>query len=339
MSLRWVWLLLLALGCSAEEDAAGPDATDEPPPKGGAAGSAGVKLDGPGADGGCSDTTDLAGCSCSPGAAPRSCEPSGGTCSTGTQSCEKVMKGEVAAGEWGPCLPTCPSCEAGSTTFAEPGSFDFEVPDHETLTVKVWGAGGGGKAYAPVDEATKGGDSSFDGKVIAGGGESGATGLGGVAKGGAINTPGGNGAPPCDQGPPVLCSMVPGGGFHGGDAPLGGKGAQTLSVLDGCSGGDGKDGEAPGGGGAGSYTCQMTWWLGTGWGFSGRGAGAGAFASTSYAKGQLSVGAKLAVVVGAGGLGSKGAMTSGFPGQGKNAGHYTAGNGGHGRVEISWTCP
>ncbi len=236
-----------------------------------------------------------------------------------------------------PVPPGTPGeCKAGSQTFTTPGPVSFTVPSHATLTVEVWGGGGGGQAYGESNKATAGGDSSFDGALVAGGGAAatGAGGAGGKATGGTANTPGGNGGAGCQSGFPVLC-----GSAAGGAAPKGGAGGPGPASVDACGGGDGQNGQAPGGGGAGTWTCQGTWWTGTGWGQGGGGGGAGAYASKTFAKGELAPGGAVPLVVGAGGLGSKGAMTAGFPGAGRNPGSYTGGDGGAGQVKISWTCP
>ncbi|MBM4374043.1 MAG: hypothetical protein FJ095_03085 [Deltaproteobacteria bacterium] len=103
--------------------------------------------------------------------------------------------------------------------------------------------------------------------------------------------------------------------------------------------GDGKPGSLPGGGGAGAWACLGPWWVGVGWGYGGGGAGAGAYATTSFAKGALTAGKSVVVTVGAAGKGALGVTTEGQPGAGKNAGYDTEGEGGDGKVIVSWTCP
>jgi len=335
-----------------------------------------------GSSGSCTDDTDLEGCPCSAGSPARSCFPGPatqagiGSCTLGTQQCDASHEGEFGSGSWGPCVgagkPTtceaagatcgtisdgcggevacgapCPACEAGTRTFTTPGVFDFIIPAFETLTVELWGGGGGATAYAQVDEPTPGGDSSFHGTVVAGGGAAALDGIaatGGTASGGTVNLPGAPGSPACAQYLNTCSGYVT---RLGGDSPHGGAGGKTITQLDACSSymfgsaaGDGENGHAPGGGGGGGHTCQFNWLQQQGWAMTGAGAGAGAYASITYAKGQLAPGTSAAVVVGAGGRGSKGAMSSQAPGNGgKNPGFYTGGDGGRGEVRLSWTCP
>jgi hypothetical protein len=148
------------------------------------------------------------------------------------------------------------------------------------------------------------------------------------------NLPGGNGQGACDKGYPSLCGTA-----AGGNAPEGGKGGSGVSAVDGCQGGDGKSGGLPGGGGAGAWACLGPWWVGYGWGYGGGGAGAGAYATTSFTKGELAAGKSVSVKVGSAGKGALGVMSDGQSGTGKNAGFYTGGDGGDGKVVVSWTCP
>jgi hypothetical protein len=290
-----------------------------------------------------------------------------GACVMGKQACAGAdSNGEFSAGTWGACVGSgapltcdampgscgklddgcggtvdcgdCASCTPGSKTFEQAGEHSFTVPGYKSLTVKLWGAGGGGGAYGAKTAATDGGTSSFDGSVVAEGGKGGVGGgaeaNGGAASGGTKNLKGGNGAGACDKGYPFLC-----GNAKGGSAPDGGSGGQGIHGVDGCAGGDGHDGKAPGGGGAGAWACLGPWLIGQGWGFGGGGAGAGGHASKTYAAGELSAGKAVKVVVGAGGLGTKGVVSDGAPGTGKNPGYYTGGDGAVGHVIVEWTCP
>jgi hypothetical protein len=332
----WAAVMTIGIGCAAgTEDAPQSPSADD---GGGGNDASPMELDG-GTAPACPDGG--AGCSCSPGAtAPCWTGPAAdrnrGACHDGIQKCVASTRREIVQGTWGECTgeqKECAKCVAGSQTFSTPGATSFAIPSYETLTVEVWGGGGAGSAYGQTAAPTAGGKSSFNGTVVAEGGASGPTGIGGTASGGTTNSVGGNGGPACEAGYPVLCGEGP-----GGSAPSGGAGGHNKS-LDGCGGGDGQDGAAPGGGGGGTWTCQGTWWLGTGWGYGGGGGGAGASAAIAYAKGSLAVGSSVPVIVGAGGLGSQGAMTATTPGTGRNPGHYTGGDGGAGRVTITWTCP
>jgi len=325
----------------------------------------------------CGDELDLEGCSCPAGTAARACYPGSpaqagkGACVMGTQTCTGGESGELGFGVWGPCTGAgtpktcggagvscgpasdgcggqldcgvCAKCTPGSVTLSTPGTFDFEVQEFQSLTVEVWGAGGGADGGFGSDaKATPGGSSSFHGTLVAGGGAAGhpavPLALGGTASGGDTNIPGGPGGNGCYTFM-VLCAAG-----VGGDAPpagIGGKGGPGINHLDAChgyGGGDGQDGATPGGGGHGAWSCQHNWPAGQGWGYGGAAGGGGAYAKKVYAKGQLAPG-KVAVVVGAGGVGAKGAPTSFTPGLGKNPGYYTGGNGGTGQVKITWTCP
>lgn len=316
----------------------------------------------------CDDPLNIEGCPCNPGDAPRACYPGPasqagvGVCTKGTQSCNGTPHGEFGA-TWGACTGAgqpsacggrcgmvddgcggqldcgpCASCMPGSQTFDMAGAAMFTIPDYASLDVEVWGGGGGGDAWSASGSPTAGGDSSFDGALVAKGGSPGAPssqghGVGGVAMGGQVDTNGGDGGTACDIGPPALCGEA-----SGGDAPNGGMGGGNTS-LDGCGGGDGQDGQAPGGGGGGTWTCQGQWQIAQGWGMGGGGAGAGAYAKQTFKKGDLKPGTAVPLVVGAPGKGSMGGVTSGASGQnGKNPGHYTGGDGAAGRVKITWTC-
>lgn len=309
---------------------------------------------------------DAQGCPCSDGTAPRACVVrSGSTCTEGTQTCATTRQGELTSSAWSACkttgestacgtstpTPTTPSpvgpCAPGSQTFSTPGRTTFTVPSFASLTVEVWGAGGGGSAFEQSAPPTAGGRSSFHGKLVANGGgaaDAGADAPGGIATGGDTNLTGGGGSTACAAyldtcGGPVT--------RVGGDAPHGGIGGKrSIKALDACTAsvfgsdsGDGEDGQAPGGGGVGDWTYQLAWWQQEGWGFGGAGGAAGGYTTATFTPGQLAPGTAAVVEVGAGGAGSKGTPTAGFPGTGRNPGSYTGGNGGAGQVKISWTCP
>lgn len=147
-----------------------------------------------------------------------------------------------------------------------PGVYTFTVPTYQSLTVEVWGGGGGaqgcGVLYGiPVcNGGDYGGDSSFGANLIAEGGR----GVnGGKGSGGSVNLTGENG------------------NWNNWNCPgLGG----------GSPNGGGRDGRAPGGGGDG--ICF-------GWGVNG--GGGGGYTKFVYAQGQLNPGDKIQVRVGAGG--------------------------------------
>lgn len=324
---------------------------------------------------------DLEGCPCQPGEAARSCYPGPsaqagvGRCTTGTQACAEVGGGgEFTTGEWGPCegaghpatcldegatcgtlsdgcggqldCGVCPECTAGSLELSSPGATTFTVPDFSTLTVELWGGGGGGTAYAQIESPTAGGDSSFAGTVIAGGGGAGDAAVaapGGRASGGTVNLPGGEGSTACAAFLDTCAGRVT---RIGGDSPNGGEGGEDITELDGCSAfmfgsraGDGEAGQDPGGGGAGDWTCQYNWLQFEGWGMGGAGGGGGAYASITYAAGELAPGTAVPVVVGEGGRGSRGATSSLAGGSGgRNPGYYSGGDGGRGLARITWTC-
>ena len=329
-------ILVLSIGCAAGRSGEGTPPVDE-----GDSG-AGSETGTFGGDASADCSHNAPGCPCTAGATaacwtgPAS-DRNRGTCHDGTQTCVTSMQGEHTQAEWGPCTGeqlVCNACTmGGSQTYSTPGTFTFTVPDYKTLTVEVWGGGGGGQGARQIADPTAGGSSSFNGTVVAGGGASGDTGTGGTASGGTTNTSGGQGGPSCYY--PAL-----GGEAAGGAAPQGGAGGSGVQkALDGCNGGDGNDGLVPGGGGASDWACEATWWQGTGWGASGGAGGGGAYSTITYSMGQLAPGSALPVVVGAGGQGSKGEETSGFPGTGRNPGYYTGGDGAAGEVKIAWTCP
>jgi len=214
-----------------------------------------------------------------------------------------------------PPPPPAPACNAttnpttkttgtsGSQVFSTVGASTFTVPQYNgTLTVEVWGGGGGGSAPAytawPI-EGYPGGTSGFNGIIIAYGGGHVA---GGTASGGTTNLTGGYGESSL---PWTGCS----GFFHGGSSPNGGAGGASS----------GAPGGAPGGGGA-SAGCT--------WG----GGGGGGYSSKTYATGQLS--GNVTLTVGAGGLGAnKVSPGFGLPPMGSALG----GDGAPGAVKFTWT--
>lgn len=213
----------------------------------------------------------------------------------------------------GVALATC----SGSQTYSTPGTYTFTVPEHTTLTVQVWGAGGGGvgQGASGVNSGSGmgGSASTWGGGVIRANGGTGASGspvavgTGGTGIGGTTNTTGGNGS--------SGALSVKGGG--GGDSPVGGAGGSGGI----CPSNLGGAGVSPGGGGGGSaysfhLICQ-----------GGSGGGAGGYATRTYNAGTYTVGSTVTVVVGSGGLG-------GFLGPTFTT--KTGGDGAAGRVTITW---
>lgn len=159
---------------------------------------------------------------------------------------------------------------AGSQTYSTPGTHTFTVPNYTgTLVVEVWGGGGRGGTEGAISGGA-GGQSSWNGTVIANGGAGGASSMstcataGGTASGGTTNTTGG--AANCPTG-----GTSPNGGVGGTAGPTGGS-----------------PGTAPGGGGGGATSFYA-------------GGGAGGYSTKTYSAGQLPVGSSITIVIGAGG--------------------------------------
>jgi hypothetical protein len=195
----------------------------------------------------------------------------------------------------------------GSQSFTTAGANSFVVPCHNTLTVQVWGAGGGGggcDAQSRVASST-GGASRWDNSVIANGGSgvttSTAGGTGGTASGGTTNTTGQTGSTGNNN------------GAKGGNGANGGAGGAAITVN-----GNGNPGTAPGGGGGGARRTS---------GYFGAcetgGGGGGGYSTRTYNAGTYTVGASVPVTVGAGGPGG-------------NGDNYDGGLGAVGRVTITW---
>lgn len=206
----------------------------------------------------------------------------------------------------------------GSQNFTTAGSFSFTVPTpcYNTLTVKVWGGGGGGGGAggSACTNGSAGGQSKFNNALIANGGAGGlkscfasganlAGGAGGTASGGSTNTTGGAG---------TSRSTATGPGTKGGNAPggggAGGNGSSTFG------GGAASNGTAQGGGGGGAASL-----------YGATGGGSGGYSTKVYVTGDLTPGASLPVVVGAGGANGVGYTSA-----------YNGGDGAIGRVTITW---
>lgn len=197
---------------------------------------------------------------------------------------------------------TTATVTAGSQRFTTAGTHSFTVPHHQTLTVQVWGAGGGGagcSTYTTV-QGGNGGSSNWDGAVVANGGARASTsagGAGGGASGGTTNQTGGTGGT--------------GTGAAGGSGASGGSGGAARG-----SNGNGNGGSAPGGGGGGARFASR----GT---CGGDGGGGGGYSTRAYSVGTYIQGSSVTVVVGGGGSGGNGST-------------YDGGAGAVGRVTITW---
>jgi len=201
----------------------------------------------------------------------------------------------------------------GSVSYTSAGAAIFEIPNFENwLKFKLWGAGaGGGRASSTGGSPGPGaGEASTIASLLlsAGGGSpgqsrgtggNGSGGAGGTASGGDINTNGEAGNTD--------------GAGHGGDAPNGGDGGEPVATNQ--PSGAGNPGQAPGGGGAGGY-------FNTGSDQRGGGGGSGAYVEKTYARGDLTPGTLLDLVIGDFGNG--------------HAFLYEGGNGARGQIDISW---
>lgn len=180
-------------------------------------------------------------------------------------------------------------------TITTTGAGTFTVPNYVgTMTVQLWGAGGGGGAGSSDSggNGTAGGNTTFSpalGTLTAGGGGGGFAGYasflsgpaGPTASGGNINTNGSAGG------------MSNWYGGNGGSAPNGGAGGAGTGANTLTTGGAGT---APGGGGGGGGGDNNTQAGGTG-------GASGAYVSKSYAQGAISAGTVISYSVGSGGAG------------------------------------
>lgn len=238
-------------------------------------------------------------------------------------ACDASRKGALAVSNFGSRLCICngtawvfnfngSACvwagTSGTQSYDTRGTYQFTVPAYAgSLTVQVWGAGGGasgGNYYHNYSAGGNGGASSFAGLTSTGG-------TGGVAASNqgpywmfyypAVGGPGGAGS----GGTTNLTGSAGQGdeGAGGGASPNGG-GASTAGAW----------GNWPGGGGAGGYSGSA--------GGAG-GGGGGGYTSRTYAPGELSIGSQITVTVGESGMGA-------------SAGCCTGGTGAHGRVHITW---
>jgi hypothetical protein len=197
--------------------------------------------------------------------------------------------------------------KSGEAVFIEDGTFEVP-PGVSKITIKAWGAGGGGGSDGPgigdADGASggssgvyyfceaSGGEGGQHGVYQMGGGGSGGNGVfGDLKKGGASGETGG-----------TVQDLSGAGGAGANSGGAGGSGVGKHS--------NGQDGLAPGGGGSGALEGNTP---------AGGGGGGG------YAEAMITVnpGQKLPVYVGAGGAGGDG-------------GYRVGGSGARGEVRISW---
>ena len=212
--------------------------------------------------------------------------------------------GHVQAGNVDDCLVagfTQVVSALSSQSFSTPGTHTFTVPAYGLMTVRVWGAGGGGATHL---DGGDGGESSF-GPYTAGGG------------GGGTSTEGGAGGLPGAAGD-VLKPGTAGIQHYGGSTFSAGQGGSSGMEPD----KSGTAGGAPGGGGGSAFAQAL---MGVtpipkGWG-----GGGGGHVQKSFAAGDLAAGSTITITIGQGGAGA----ASDLPG-------ITSGAGAHGRVLIEW---
>lgn len=162
---------------------------------------------------------------------------------------------------------TAPPPATGTDTFSTPGTSSWTVPAGVTsITVSIWGAGGGGAStsfYGPGADGTDGGNSEFKNGgttvLFAGGGEKGIStstfpgngnsrgGDGGTAWGGTINNTGSDGGETCSTVVPAKTT----GGVPSPSAPVTGK---SVGGSGNCGSGGVGNNKGPGAGGGGGYS-------------------------------------------------------------------------------------
>lgn len=213
----------------------------------------------------------------------------------------------------------------GSYTQETPGLYTFTVPSvFATLTVQIWGAGGGGGGIGDspgnfdtdgTQYGTTGGKTVFFAptNLVANGGVGGQTaggppsanvdalpGIGGTATGGATNTSGSSGTR----------------GYYGcigGSSPNGGAATVYLNTQN-----VGYAGNAPGGGGGGGFSVGTITFP-----FAAGGGGGGGYSTQTYTPSTLTPETIINIEVGAGG-----------PGGPYN---WYGGTGANGKITIVWT--
>jgi hypothetical protein len=211
----------------------------------------------------------------------------------------------------------------GHETWDSPGTHEWVVASHTTITFRVWGGGGPGGAAGIYSTGigSTGGTTSIDFQgaatnVSAAGGQSGKSvrasgeptgGAGGTASGGDTNTNGNTGTAGNESNPD---SATRG---KGADAPgAGGTGGAARALA---SEGNGRAGNEPGAGGSGAKNLYGGSYQ------TGGGGGSGAFVEVTL---TLPAGAAIVLIVGAGGVRS-------------SDGKHLGGNGANGRIEAEWS--
>ena len=201
----------------------------------------------------------------------------------------------------------------GSQTYDVAGTYSFTVPVFNTMTVELWGAGGGGGNYDRYGGySNSGGTSTFHTAYASGGG--GGQGAGTDRYGGLVYGVGGAGASTVNGN----VTATAGNAGYAGDSGILGVGAGApnggANVSPGYRVAPSTAGSTPGGGGAGFY-------YDTGGKFPAvaGGAGSGAYAKSIFTPVLLSPATVLTVTVGAGGSGL------GY-----------GGNGADGKITVVW---
>jgi hypothetical protein len=204
-------------------------------------------------------------------------------------------------------VATTKTVAPGSQTYATPGSFTFSVPSYNTITIEVWG-GGGGASYYNLGNQANGVDGGASTAVVPQGTLTATGGQGGLLFG-APSSVGGAGSGPAGSttasgGTSAQAYPYPTGGAGGG--PGGGAGGYYLT--------NGGRGGTPGGGGGGYSTFSP------GGNFrsvsGGGGGGYVSYTTTEY------IGATISLTVAAGGDGAVGVPDA---------------DGGPGTVKITWS--
>ena len=158
----------------------------------------------------------------------------------------------AGAGSGGVCNTT--------QTYTSPGTYSYMVPaSFGTITIKLWGGGGGGAVSTFSAGGDGGGTTIVSRSLSAGGGKGTAIstgGAGGTASGGDINLAGQAGTSSGGKG-----GDAPGGGGGGGAG--GGAGGTPPFGSDGAAPGRGGGGEANGGGGGSGAYVEKTYTPGT----------------------------------------------------------------------------
>lgn len=220
----------------------------------------------------------------------------------------------------------------GSSTF-DTGSANFTVPSYSTLVVEVWGAGGGGNGASTtshiggLNPGSDGGNSSVvvnadtllanGGGCFSAGGNQGTPALAATASGGTTNTSGGvGGTGVSDSYPSAAVSGLGAGAPNGGGNAASANSTTTNGVVHGTTG------TTPGGGASGDAGYNSAIPRARGY----CGSNSGAYCTTTYTLGvgqAPAIGASLAYVVGAKGIGSN------LDGAAKD--------GAQGRVKFTWS--